>query len=73
MIRNRALRVKDGETLSTQDDTWPTTQTLGDSFMLNHCRECRRYTWVYLQVDLGDGKGPGYVCGRCRREARERR
>lgn len=70
-----ALRVKkeDVDQVPTQDDSRPVTEASSARYMLNHCRECRKYKWVYCDVDLGDGKGPGYVCGRCRREARERR
>jgi hypothetical protein len=71
---NGAMRVKDGKTLPTQDDSRPVNAVaFSGSFMLNNCRECGLYKYVYCNVDLGDGKGPGYICGRCRREARERR
>lgn len=66
-----AMRVKreDGDRLPTQDDSRPVTEVSLGRCMLNHCRECGKYKYVYCNVDLRDGKGPGYVCGRCRREA----
>ena len=63
----KRTRVKDGDTLPVQDDSRP-IEASSDRFMLNNCRECGRYKWVY-HVDLRDGNGLGYVCGRCRREA----
>lgn len=61
------MRVQPDETLETQDNTRP-VEAQHHSIMLNHCRECGVYKYVYCFVDLHDGKGPGYVCGRCRRE-----
>jgi hypothetical protein len=70
-----AMRVKkeDVDQLPIQDDSRLVTASAPSRFMLNHCRECGKYKWVYCDVDLGDGKGPGYICGRCRREARARK
>lgn len=70
---DRPNRVKHTETVPTQDDSRPNIEAPFERYMLNYCRECGRYKWVYCMVDLGDGKGPGYVCGKCRREAREAR
>lgn len=69
---NGAMKVKDGDRLPTQDDSRPVA-SFTESIMLNNCRECGKYKYVYCSVDLGDGKGWGYVCGRCRREAMERK
>lgn len=75
MARNGAMLVKreDVDKLPTQDDSRPPVEASYHRCMLNHCRECGLYKYVYCNVNLGDGKGPGYVCGRCRREAMERR
>ena len=72
--RASAIRVKldDVDKLPTQDDSRPITTASPDRFMLNNCRKCGRYKWVFCDVDLHDGNGPGYACGRCRREARDR-
>ncbi len=60
--------------LPTQDDSRPNDEpSFKGRYMLNYCRECGKYKWVYCGVDLGDGKGPGYVCGRCRRASTQQR
>jgi hypothetical protein len=61
------------ETVPTQDDSRPNYEpSFRGSFMRNFCRECGQYKWVCCAIDLGDGKGPGYVCGRCRSESMQR-
>lgn len=75
MARLSGMPVKreDVDRLPTQDDSRPVLEATSSRCMLNHCRECGQYKYVYCDVDLHDGKGLGYVCGRCRRDARTRK
>jgi hypothetical protein len=69
-VRNQPLRVGRDEVVPSEDTSRPLNEPASRPYRLNDCRECGRYKWVYRNVDLYDGKGPGDVCGRCEREKR---